>query len=218
MKRSELFTLVWSEPVVKIARRLGISDRGLAKICTRHNIPLPPRGYWARVKSGQHPAALALPRPDHDYEIAIKASDDGASAPVLDLQDAMDMLFRRNTRPAPSPAAEGHSTPELHSAQTTTAPVATHQRALPIGTATMTDPTGQLGWRNALDSECERAMAAGMEYQRRQAAQAFLTAVVTCAYTLDEPTSELVLDWARAVHKKLSQVDPVRAIINELKA
>ncbi len=31
--RSELYAKIWSEPMVKIAKEFGISDRGLAKIC-----------------------------------------------------------------------------------------------------------------------------------------------------------------------------------------
>jgi hypothetical protein len=51
--RRELFDLVWSKPMQKLAEELGISDRGLAKICSRHRVPNPSRGYWARVAAGQ---------------------------------------------------------------------------------------------------------------------------------------------------------------------
>ncbi len=51
--RRELYELVWSKPMQKIAGELGISDRGLAKICIRHRVPSPPRGYWAKLASGQ---------------------------------------------------------------------------------------------------------------------------------------------------------------------
>ena len=51
--RRGLLDLVWSKPMQKIAEELGISDRGLAKICVRHRVPSPSRGYWARVAAGQ---------------------------------------------------------------------------------------------------------------------------------------------------------------------
>lgn len=51
--RRELFDLVWSKPMKKIAEELGISDRGLAKICIRHRVPSLSRGYWARLAAGQ---------------------------------------------------------------------------------------------------------------------------------------------------------------------
>ena len=48
--REELYELVWSEPISKLAKRLGVSDRGLAKACSRGDIPVPPRGYWAKLQ------------------------------------------------------------------------------------------------------------------------------------------------------------------------
>ncbi|WP_133123983.1 hypothetical protein [Phyllobacterium zundukense] len=51
--RRELHELVWSKPLSELAPILGISDRGLAKICTRHLVPSPPRGYWAKLEAGQ---------------------------------------------------------------------------------------------------------------------------------------------------------------------
>jgi hypothetical protein len=44
---------------------------GLAKICKRNKIPRPPRGYWARVQSGQRVAKTPLPKGDDDRIIEI---------------------------------------------------------------------------------------------------------------------------------------------------
>jgi hypothetical protein len=63
MKRSELYELLWSESVSKTASRFGLPDRGLAKVCGRNDIRVPPRGYWARVDAGQRPDRAAFPRP-----------------------------------------------------------------------------------------------------------------------------------------------------------
>lgn len=54
MSREELYGLVWSTPMHKLAEMYGLSDRGLAKTCARHLIPVPPRGYWAKLGAGQH--------------------------------------------------------------------------------------------------------------------------------------------------------------------
>jgi len=54
LSRRKLYELVWSKPVEKVAEEFGISGRGLAKICKRHRIPSPPRGYWAKLAAGQH--------------------------------------------------------------------------------------------------------------------------------------------------------------------
>lgn len=77
MKRSELFGLIWSQATSKLAPRFGMSDRGLAKLCERHHIPLPQRGYWAKVGAGQFPAMMPLPRPDQDYDINLRDSLQG---------------------------------------------------------------------------------------------------------------------------------------------
>ena len=52
LSRRDLYELVWSTPVTKLAEQFGISDRGLAKICERHRVPTPPRGYWAKLEAG----------------------------------------------------------------------------------------------------------------------------------------------------------------------
>src|SRR5262249_30068356 len=52
LSRDELYRRVWANPVGSVARELGISGRGLAKICTRFELPVPPRGYWAKLAAG----------------------------------------------------------------------------------------------------------------------------------------------------------------------
>jgi hypothetical protein len=61
--REDLYKSVWTAPVSEIALRLSLSDVGLAKACRRAAIPLPPRGYWAKVASGQHIPRAPLPAP-----------------------------------------------------------------------------------------------------------------------------------------------------------
>jgi hypothetical protein len=61
LPRSELYERVWSKPVTEVAKEFGISDVALAKRCRALKIPLPPRGYWARVAAGQSPKRPRLP-------------------------------------------------------------------------------------------------------------------------------------------------------------
>ncbi|MGA9795899.1 MAG: hypothetical protein WBQ17_10250 [Rhizomicrobium sp.] len=49
LTRRELYDLVWSKPLRDVAVDLGISDVGLAKVCTRHRVPRPEQGYWNKV-------------------------------------------------------------------------------------------------------------------------------------------------------------------------
>jgi hypothetical protein len=53
LSRAELYELIWSSPVSTVSVKYGISDVGLAKACKRANIPLPERGYWAKLAAGQ---------------------------------------------------------------------------------------------------------------------------------------------------------------------
>jgi hypothetical protein len=61
LNRDELYDLVWSRPRSQLCREYGISDVGLAKICKRHQVPYPPRGYWAKVRNGRKVRKPALP-------------------------------------------------------------------------------------------------------------------------------------------------------------
>jgi hypothetical protein len=65
-EREKLYQEVWAEPVKMVARRYGVSDVALAKTCRKLAIPLPGRGYWARLRAGQTmkrvPAAEAAGR------------------------------------------------------------------------------------------------------------------------------------------------------------
>jgi hypothetical protein len=64
IKRSELYNQVWSVPMRTLAQQYGLSHVGLAKICKKHAIPHPPRGYWAKAESRRKPRQIPLPRKD----------------------------------------------------------------------------------------------------------------------------------------------------------
>lgn len=59
--REALFEAVWKEPMTKLAKRYSISDVGLRKICVALEVPVPPRGYWAKLAHGKAPARPVLP-------------------------------------------------------------------------------------------------------------------------------------------------------------
>jgi hypothetical protein len=52
--------MVWSEPAYKVAERYKTSGVALAKKCRQADVPLPPRGYWARLKHGKRVRRPAL--------------------------------------------------------------------------------------------------------------------------------------------------------------
>ncbi|MHB9130397.1 MAG: hypothetical protein ACYDBB_04805 [Armatimonadota bacterium] len=57
-ERTTLYQQVWAEPVTHVAKRYGVSDVMIRKVCRRLHVPLPPRGYWAKRYAGkpvEHP-------------------------------------------------------------------------------------------------------------------------------------------------------------------
>lgn len=66
--RQQLYELVWSEPISKLADQFGYSGAGLAKLCRRYGIPLPSRGHWAKVHAGHKTKNIPLPAPGPDQQ------------------------------------------------------------------------------------------------------------------------------------------------------
>ncbi|HEV2485596.1 MAG TPA: hypothetical protein VGT08_08690 [Terracidiphilus sp.] len=58
LTREELYNLVWAKPMTEVGKDFQISDRAMAKLCARRQVPVPPRGYWAKKSVGK-----ASPRP-----------------------------------------------------------------------------------------------------------------------------------------------------------
>lgn len=62
LSREELYELVWSEAMITLAPKFGISDVALKKRCKVRGVPTPPRGYWAKVEAGKSPRKISLPK------------------------------------------------------------------------------------------------------------------------------------------------------------
>lgn len=61
LTREELYNLVWAKPMTEVGRDFGISDRAMAKVCAKKQVPVPTRGYWAKKTAGKSVAKLPLP-------------------------------------------------------------------------------------------------------------------------------------------------------------
>lgn len=61
-EREKLYNEIWEEPVSIVSKRYGISDTALRKRCIKLNIPIPPRGHWEKVRSGQKVKRPSLPK------------------------------------------------------------------------------------------------------------------------------------------------------------
>jgi hypothetical protein len=67
LTRDDLYELVWSKPMSELAKDFGISDVALAKRCKGLGIPVPGRGYWARLDAGQTPHRPKLPEREPEW-------------------------------------------------------------------------------------------------------------------------------------------------------
>jgi hypothetical protein len=93
LSRDDLYELVWSKPMLELAKDFGISDRGLAKRCNRLGIPVPGRGYWARVDAGQSPYRPRLPKREEkwsDQKALTVAPSIGAYTSALVAREVLD--------------------------------------------------------------------------------------------------------------------------------
>ena len=61
LTRRQLYERVWAVPLRRLCKEFGLSDRGLAKICARHKIPVPARGAWAKKVHGKPARQPPLP-------------------------------------------------------------------------------------------------------------------------------------------------------------
>jgi hypothetical protein len=67
--REDLYALVWSEPMLKVAAKFDVSSSYMARVCTRMNIPRPERGYWAKFKAGKSKLQIPLSEPQPGNEL-----------------------------------------------------------------------------------------------------------------------------------------------------
>jgi hypothetical protein len=105
ISRHALFDEVWTRPLTKIAPEFGITDVGLRKICSRHGIPTPLRGYWTKVAAGQvfpRPALRPARTPSREVITIV-----GSPRPSLQVQAAVE-----RARAALVPTAESHKAVE----------------------------------------------------------------------------------------------------------
>lgn len=108
--RQELYDLVWSEPMIKLGARYEISGNGLAKACRRANIPVPERGYWAKLQAGRKAPKPPLPppKPNTPTHVTIRPPLPRPATPepppvAASVQEKIDSA-RKFGKPVPVPA------------------------------------------------------------------------------------------------------------------
>lgn len=58
--REELYELVWSMPMTRVAEKFSVSGSYMARVCSILGVPRPERGYWAKLEVGKAPPRPAL--------------------------------------------------------------------------------------------------------------------------------------------------------------
>lgn len=62
--RDTLYEEIWNEPITKVAKKYGVSDVAIHKVCKALNIPKPPAGYWRKIETGHKVPKIPLPPTD----------------------------------------------------------------------------------------------------------------------------------------------------------
>jgi hypothetical protein len=106
LSRRAMYDLVWSRPMTKVAEDLGISDVALKKICDKHRVRTPPRGYWAKRDAGKPTRQIqfhSTSDPQHEH-IVIHGSRNNL-APVI--REVLEQeRERRKSKPKTASPAE----------------------------------------------------------------------------------------------------------------
>lgn len=108
--RESLYEQVWITPMVKLSKEYGLSDVGLAKICRKHNIPRPPRGYWNKLAAGQKLKRDPLPEGDN---VNISIDIDVNKARKKEIEEAVQVKRKGLAQVAPALAKAEEKTHPL---------------------------------------------------------------------------------------------------------
>ena len=111
-EREPLYAEVWKEPVTEVAKRYGISDVALRKICVRLGVPVPPLGYWAKLAAGKKSFITRLPA-DHKGDTRyVRSRYIDSEAPERDARIAS--LLAQHPLPELPPSSLKASLDECH--------------------------------------------------------------------------------------------------------
>ena len=122
LSRQDLYELVWARPVTQVAEEFGLSDVALHKICKKHRVPVPARGYWAKLAAGKPVKRTAFRQIRDSYLDRIQIS----RSPLKSLPPAVIEAgggFKARTRarlakPVPEPSTNAHTHPPSRAPQT----------------------------------------------------------------------------------------------------
>jgi len=84
--REELYKDVWEQPLTKLQAKYGVSNVAIGKACRKLKVPLPGRGYWAKLAAGHQVKQLPLPE-FKDAPIVQRMKTEATPKPTPDSSD-----------------------------------------------------------------------------------------------------------------------------------
>jgi hypothetical protein len=136
LSREDLYELAWSKPLSELAKDFGISDVALGKRCKRLGIPVPGRGYWARVDAGQRLYRPRLPKREaqwHDQHALAVASSQNAPSDVDRVREDHDEASPLGPQSIGVERAKGKADAEWLAEHVAFEDLADHRINLPVG-------------------------------------------------------------------------------------
>jgi hypothetical protein len=106
LSREELYELVWSLPMIKVAEKFKVSGSYMARVCFNLRVPRPERGYWAKLVVGKAPEKPALPEAQPGDQL-IWSQDGELQSPTRPRPMAPTRRLRRNQLPRPVTGIHG---------------------------------------------------------------------------------------------------------------
>lgn len=113
VSRQDLYDRIWAEPMKDVAPQFGISGVALRKHCLKANIPVPERGYWARLAAGKSVIKVRLParKPGQSDKVLIGENRYSYHQPSRD--ELLGPIPERPTFPEPIEAVEAAIVPKV---------------------------------------------------------------------------------------------------------
>jgi hypothetical protein len=97
LTRKQLYDMVWSTPMLRLARQFECSSTWLTRICRDASVPVPPRGHWTKKRAGKATQRRPLPRSTNPDEVVVSYKPPDAA-----------------TQPPPSPRSRAIDDSKIH--------------------------------------------------------------------------------------------------------
>lgn len=101
VSREQLYELVWSMPMTKVAEKFSVSGSYMARVCLVLRVPRPERGYWAKLEVGKAPARPGLPEAQPGDQLMWSQDGDLSLSPLPVASTAITPTAPRGRRMFP---------------------------------------------------------------------------------------------------------------------